>query len=247
MTVRESLQRRAGPEADTIGCARSCSRASRTWPRRRRRRVDPPGSRSRSYPSRSPWSSPGGLLFCAVVSACWPGRCPSTGSLATYAARRLHPGHRLPGHLGLRAGRVPDPARWSCSSSASPPPPPSTPVPAVTRRRPVVTVGGSPGGGGLTSLSTHPHLHQARHGPRPLRDRRVPGARVFSWSTRPPRHPERVRRQCTPPGFHGIAGVIGGYRCTRSWPSAASRGARRWPKRPGTRGGRSSGGAAGHR
>ena len=105
----------------------------------------------------------------------------------------------LPGRLGLRPGRVPDPA--------------AGPAPARFHHRrhhqrrmvrlpgqPVVAVVAGRGGDRARGrLLRHPHLGPARHRPRPVRDRGVPGPRgLLRGPCGQRQHPERVHHQVHP-------------------------------------------------
>ena len=151
-------------------------------------------------------------LFCAWSIGLLAREMPSAGSLATYAARGLHPsigfltawayvlvgllipplvllqlGFTTAGTLNSEFHSYPANLWWPWSLAG-----------AV-----IVLAGG---------LLRDQDLDPAGHRARPVRDRRVrrPG-RLPHRARGQPQHPQRVRHRRTPPkGFRGISGVIGG-------------------------------------
>ena len=196
------------------GCARCCSRASPTWRRARRsRRRSRPGRRSRAGRCRCRCCSRWSPACCApAASASWPASCPSAGSLATYAARGLHPAHRVPGRLGLRAGRGADPAAGAAAArlhhGVDDPLrvvgyPANLWWPWAILGALIVLAAGLLRGAGVGP---------ARHDPRRRsRSRCSSSWRCCSSCTRAATTPGRCSaRTYTPSAHHGLAGVIGG-------------------------------------
>ena len=177
--------------ATQLACVRCCSSRSPTWPQ-----APPSRPRSRPAPRWPAGSLPLSVVFalvacllCAWCIGLLAREMPAAGSLATYAARGLHPAVGLPGRLGLRPGRLADPAAGAAAARVHHGVHDQRRVPRLPGEPVVAVVAGRRGDRARRRLLRRPDLGRVRHHPRDFRDRGLPGAgRVLRGARGQPQH-----------------------------------------------------------
>ena len=132
---------------------------------------------------------PGGMPALRLVHrAAGPGDA-RRGIAGHLRGPRAAPGRRLPGRLGLRPGRLADPAAGAAAARVHHGGHDQLRVPRVPGEPVVAVVAGRRGDRARRRLLRRPGLDQVRHHPRDLRDRGVPGAgRVLRGARGQPQH-----------------------------------------------------------
>jgi hypothetical protein len=237
---RDSQRNHGGPAAERHRPSRSdVPEHHRHGPRCGDRRVDPG------------WSGLRGRLP-AALGCLRPGRVPVLrGEHRPAGARdagcgigghlrgpRPAPVHRLPGGLGIRAGRILDPAIGAAPARLHHGRDPERRDQRIPGG-PVVAVGtarrADRAGGGVLR---HPHVGAARHHPRHLRGRGLPRAgRLLHRARRSANTASVFTTKYTPAGFHGLTGGDRRFGVHDPRVRRVRGGLPRWPRRPRTRGG----------